>query len=180
MNFDGVQNAKCESFRHLFQFQETPSAFGANDRYPVFAATRESLAFAEIFQGKDAGDDPRTMIALGVYRPSGSSHRSREDLRLGVFVQRKKLERHPLVEEIVRLSKGECKIVYTGPIGRRAHANAGISRPLRIGSSIGHYRISAGTFAVNRNGGGVHGSEARLTRFSADFALTARHDSLPP
>ncbi len=96
--------------------------------------------------------DPRVRtIALGV------SRRSKGDYRLAVRVQRRALLSSDHVEEIRRRARNEVDVRYIGRIVMRAvPPDQRRRRPLRIGLSIGHYRITAGTLGafVKRRGSG--------------------------
>lgn len=95
---------------------------------------------------------PRT-IALGVSR-SGEN-----DFRLAVRLQNRSLENSRQVEEITKQARGEVDVRYIGRLVKRAAAwNRSRQRPLLIGVSIGHFRITAGTlgcFVKTRKDGAV-------------------------
>lgn len=92
-------------------------------------------------------------FALGIAR------RTARDFRLAVRVQRRGFEDSPQLERIRELAKGEIDLRYVGRVVKRAtpwHQRR--NRPLRIGGSIGHFAITAGTlgcFVKRRRGGGV-------------------------
>ncbi len=81
-------------------------------------------------------------LALGVVPGRG-------DYRLAVRLQRRELERSDTVEAIRRKARGEVDVRYIGRVVKRPGANTpwfqGKLRPLRIGGSIGHHKITAGT-----------------------------------
>jgi len=82
-------------------------------------------------------------LALGVVP-------GRDDYRLAVRLQRRELERSDTVEAIRRKARGEVDVRYIGRVIKRSGADAipwfqGKLRPLRIGGSIGHHKITAGT-----------------------------------
>jgi hypothetical protein len=121
------------------------AALGPSPRGRVvvaYAATRTS-----------ALDPQARTIALGV------SRRARNDYRLAVRLQRRALVEAPQVEAIRKRAKGEVDIRYIGRLTKRAvPMNQRRRRPLRIGLSIGHFRITAGTlgaFVKLRDGGQV-------------------------
>jgi hypothetical protein len=66
---------------------------------------------------------------------------------LAVRLQRRALEGHPAVEAIRKQAKGEADIRYIGRLVKRADTPWFRTRvrPLRTGSSIGHFKITAGT-----------------------------------
>lgn len=91
-------------------------------------------------------------IALGI-APGADGY------KLAVRVQRQSLMHGPELEEIQRKARGEVDVRYVGRVVRRAtpwHRKR--SRPLRIGGSIGHYKVTAGTigcFVTRRSDGAV-------------------------
>jgi len=104
---------------------------------------------------------PARTLALGI-APGRDN-----DFKLAVRVQRRGLEDAAQLETIQRRARGEVEVRYIGRVaalsGRRAATPdvpwpQGRTRPLVIGASIGHYRITAGTlgaFVVLRKGGEV-------------------------
>lgn len=92
-------------------------------------------------------------IALGIVK-SG-----KQDYKLAVRLQRRAMENSPHLDAIHRQAKGEVDVRYIGRVVKRAlpwHQKR--NRPLRIGSSIGHYRVTAGTlgcFVRSRADGAV-------------------------
>jgi hypothetical protein len=98
----------------------------------AYAATRTS----------DVDPQART-LALGV------SKRARNDYRLAVRLQRRALAGAPQVEAIRKRARGEVDIRYIGRLTKRAvPIDQRRRRPLRIGLSIGHFRITAGTLGA--------------------------------
>jgi hypothetical protein len=90
-------------------------------------------------------------IALGVTPGAGN------DFRLAVRVQRRVMEQSREIEAIRRQARGEINVRYVGRVVKRAlpwHLRR--NRPLRVGGSIGHVRVTAGTlgcFVRDRAGG---------------------------
>ncbi|MGY2050982.1 hypothetical protein [Methylobacterium sp. JK268] len=161
MNLDDVQSVKAEIFRNEFQFRELPVAAAAGHNVPLFAPVPGSEPFRAIESGRRKKDrDPRDLMALGVLPPNGHN-RDPNSMRLGIFIQKHKLHQHPIVQAAVTAAHGQARVIYTGPIRRLARpqpVNSGPHRPLSIGSSIGHYRISAGTLGCicrHRDSGGI-------------------------
>ncbi len=79
-------------------------------------------------------------IALGVVKAG------KQDYKLAVRLQRRAMENSPQLDAIQRQSKGEADVRYIGRVIKRAppwHQKR--NRPLRIGGSIGHYKVTAGT-----------------------------------
>jgi hypothetical protein len=101
-------------------------------------------------------------LALGIARVRG------DDFRLAVRIQRRGLEDAARLAAIRQRARGEVDVRYVGRVAkqvRRKPAAApkvpwhqGRTRPLLIGATIGHHRITAGTlggFVVLRKGGQV-------------------------
>src|SRR4051812_20964705 len=95
-------------------------------------------------------------VALGVSRASGKKNQ----FVLAVRVQRRGLENSPQVETIKKQAKGEVHVEYIGIPTKRAAvpATQKRARPLKIGGSIGHFKVTAGTlgaFVKSRDDGSV-------------------------
>lgn len=119
-------------------------------------ATRHpSLAWSAQPMGNLLG--PRRAVALGITRKSAN------EFQLAVRVQRPELVDSPQIAAIVKRAKGEADVRYIGRLVKRATAGAAVPwnrknvRPLRIGVSIGHFKITAGTLGcfVTRRSDGV-------------------------
>jgi hypothetical protein len=93
---------------------------------------------------------PFASFALGV-APVG-----KRKYALAVRVQQRGLLESDHLEAIGELAKGEVDVRYIGRVEKRQQAwYRERHRPLRIGTSIGHYRITAGTLGCFvRKGGG--------------------------
>jgi hypothetical protein len=91
----------------------------------------------------EAAGVPAT-LALGVV-PAG-----RDEFKLAVRVQQRILENGPQIESILRQARGEVEVRYIGRLTKRAappwHQKR--NRPLRIGGSVGHFKITAGTIGA--------------------------------
>lgn len=98
-----------------------------------------------------ADEAPRS-LALGV-APDG-----KKGFKLAVRVQKRSVQ-ESWVERITKQAKGEVDVRYIGRVSKRAvpwHQER--RRPLVIGCSIGHYKITAGTlgcFVKPRGGDGI-------------------------
>ena len=79
-------------------------------------------------------------VALGITRPTPG------DYRLAIRVQRRGLENTQQVEAIRRKARGEVDFRYVGHVVKQAVPwEQTRKRPLLIGLSLGHYKITAGT-----------------------------------
>jgi hypothetical protein len=95
---------------------------------------------------------PRT-LALGIVPGGGAQY------RLAVRLQRRALEGSDTVEAIKKHAKGEVEVRYIGRVVKRGDGASFQQRlrPLQIGGSVGHFKITAGTlgaFVRARAGGG--------------------------
>jgi len=82
-------------------------------------------------------------LALGITRPT------RGDYRLAIRVQRRGLENSQQVDSIRRKARGEVDFRYVGHVVKQAVPwEQTRKRPLLIGLSVGHYKITAGTLGA--------------------------------
>ncbi len=102
----------------------------------------------------DAVDPVARTVAVGIARGAGPA-----GYRIAVRVQRRGLENARPVDDIRRRARGEVDFRYVGHVVKQAKPwGQARKRPLLIGTSIGHYRITAGTlgaFVSLRKGGEV-------------------------
>jgi len=109
-----------------------------------------------------ATDPVARTLALGIARGRGN------DFKLAVRLQRRGLEDAAPVMAIRKRARGEMEVRYVGRVAKQPRRTAapapkapwpqGRTRPLLIGASIGHHRITAGTlggFVVLRKDGEV-------------------------
>lgn len=96
-----------------------------------------------------AAENPPT-LALGVAR------RIAGDFALAVRIQQRTLNQSRDVERITRHARGEVDVRYVGAVRKRTVPwYQTRCRPLRIGCSVGHFKVTAGTLgAVVRPRGG--------------------------
>lgn len=92
-------------------------------------------------RGRDAVE---ATVALGV------ALRGRRDYKLAIRLQRTADKDHPSVERLVRLAQGEVDLRYTGRVVKEQAPpwHQGVLRPLRMGGSVGHHSITAGTIGA--------------------------------
>lgn len=144
MNLDGAENAKAEVFMSAFRYTEVPTA-SAEVGGPIFAPAPGSAAHAEITRARRGNTvDPKEKIAVGILQRSRGPDRSGA-LKLGLFIQHRKYRHHPVVEAALRIAPKEAEIIVTGRVRRQAGPKAKLCRPLRMGESVGHHRVTAGT-----------------------------------
>ena len=84
--------------------------------------------------------DALRSMAIGITK-------SKQQHRLAVRVQRRSLLDHPMIERMRKRSKGEIDVQYVGKISKRETPGTlqKRRRPMVIGCSIGHFKITAGT-----------------------------------
>jgi len=129
------------------------------------AALQESLIvpMATSFIVKSAGLRAQPTTELAATPPTmalGVSRRGKHNFVLAVRVQKRGLENSSQVETIKKKAKWEVDVRYIGQVTKRAALAwyQKTTRPLRIGASIGHFKITAGTlgeFVRSRDGGPV-------------------------
>ncbi|MDR7039412.1 hypothetical protein J2X36_004188 [Methylobacterium sp. BE186] len=143
MNRDGAINAKAEIFRKAFDFREVASASLEESDGPLFAAPRGTEIFDRILTARRRRSlDASEQIALGLLRRP----RVQADLKIGIFVQDERLRHSAIVEMALGIvGEREAEVIVTGPVRCQTPVNAGTCRPLRIGGSVGHAAVTAGT-----------------------------------
>ncbi len=170
MLFDNAINLQAEVFRTVMDFEEVPvlsikSVVPSASTAPIFVASEvletapspEAIVAVSLNEslidtpkhalGKETDD---IAIGIGVEEngDGGASH------QLVVLYQDRGLKDGARISRILDKAKGEARAIYTGrvratPTWHRDHCN-----PIRIGCSVGHKKITAGTlgcFAANRN-----------------------------
>lgn len=144
MKLDSVRNLKAS-----VQASVVAPLSMATMRHPSIALSAQPIG--NLF-------GPRRAVALGITRKSAN------DFQLAVRVQRPELVDSPQVAAIIKRAKGEADVRYIGRLGKRATTSAAVpwnrknARPLRIGVSIGHFKITAGTlgcFVTRRSDGAL-------------------------
>lgn len=125
---------------HLESARELKAQLRSRILAPWTAAAAAPRALNLAAQPVAAAARQHRTIALGI-APSG-----KQDYRLAVRVQRRALEHGPELSRIQALAKGEVDVRYIGRVVKRATAwHQKRNRPLRMGGSIGHYKVTAGT-----------------------------------
>lgn len=155
MDIDGAENAKAEVFRQAFRYRQTATAYGSAQDGPTFAPLPGTEAYEEIRRARrDRSFHPKEKIAVGILR-YGPDDEGASDLKVGLFLQHQKLRHHPVVEAAQRIAKGEVEIIVTGRARRQVGRAVKPCRPLLMGESIGHARVTAGTigcFGIDEDG----------------------------
>lgn len=142
MNIDSVRSLK----QSLVQAQLEPMVLAAGKVSSLAVAARPSRDLTPF----------RRTIALGVAPGPNTGKGRGKDFRLAVRIQSRGMEGSPELERIRKAAKGEVDERYVGRIFKRVEPLRTRRRPLVIGSSIGHFRITAGTlgcFVSTKSGG---------------------------
>ncbi len=99
------------------------------------------------------------MSALGIRTPTialGVARKGEDDYVLAARLQRRGLESSTQLEAIRKEARGEVDVRYIGRVTKLAvkpwHQRR--NRPLRLGGSVGHFKISAGTLGCFVRAGG--------------------------
>lgn len=157
MDLDHARNAKADIFRHVFGLEETP-AIATGRTVPHFTMPAHMLERAEAaaaavpmwsafaLPGKALPVEVAPPIAVGIAPPRAGKIQSGHSLvMLGT---RKAYRDHPMVEAALASARGEARFIYTGPNRPFSYWSPALRRPLSPGSSIGHFRTTAGTLGA--------------------------------
>jgi hypothetical protein len=108
---------------------------------PMVASPVARAAFGMAAQPMASAGAAGPTMALGVVRKSNQNY------HLAVRIQRRGLENSPQLDAIKKKAKNEVDVRYIGRVIKFATpAQQKRSRPLKIGVSVGHFKITAGTF----------------------------------
>ena len=109
---------------------------------PAFVETLHTArAFGVPAAPLGGGEQNPRAFALGVAP-------SKKGFKLAIRIQHRAFQESPEVEKIKRRAKGEVDVRYIGRVHIRVAGNRTRQRPLLIGYSIGHYKITAGTLGA--------------------------------
>lgn len=125
---------------------------------PRLEVASRGLGFGPETRSLRRARGPEPWVALGLAGGTGAG-----DFRLAVRMQRRLPGGTDLAEELHRRSAGECDFRYIGRVVKAGDMESPWqrerTRPLRIGLSVGHLRVTAGTlgaFVMPREGGRLH------------------------
>jgi hypothetical protein len=175
MKFDSAMNLQTEVFSKVFEYVEfnQPNKFSDfGKRIPTYVAPRaldvdpimanaftvpNAIATMNLITNmhtepnikaatarrtgkivKQATDE----IALGIGLKVGARS---NDYELVAMFQNRKLKNADILSKIETQSRGEVRIVYAGRVRARAPWHRELNSTLRMGSSIGHHKVTAGT-----------------------------------
>jgi hypothetical protein len=128
MELDSVRELKQRAFDTILQ--------------PMLAASAHALRLAVAAADMASAQAvlPKRLMALGVARHDKGGY------KLAVRLQRRNLLARPELKQLERLAKGEWDVRYIGQVRKRALPWYQLeNRPLLIGSSVAHERVTAGT-----------------------------------
>jgi hypothetical protein len=138
---------------NLASVRELKQTLAAGVLPKIEATITTRAAFGRVARAVERRAEPPRSVALGV-APKGNN-----DFRLAVRVQKRAFEASAEVELIKKQARGEADVRYVGQVSKRsAPWYQQRHRPLLIGCSIGHFRITAGTlgcFVKSRDGGNL-------------------------
>jgi S1-C subfamily serine protease len=148
MRLESVRDLKQQLINDVI----LPATAGGTGAPPERARAETRAVFGIGARPFDTIPSVHRSVALGV------SRRERE-YRLAIRVQRPMLMSAPLVEHLVRTARGEADVRLIGRIDKRARrasvrAAAAVpwyredTRPMLIGASVGHVRVTAGTIGA--------------------------------
>jgi hypothetical protein len=79
----------------------------------------------------------------------GVAPTTKNEYLIAIRLQNRRLEEHPAIQEVVDETSGEVDIRYIGSVRKRqVQWHRARQRPLVIGCSIGHYKVTAGTLGA--------------------------------
>ncbi|MEP3276323.1 MAG: hypothetical protein ABJN26_07400 [Stappiaceae bacterium] len=171
MKFDSVLNLQADIFKTLFDFVELPaSADLETSAIPVLVDPRvldesivqvEPIAISESApEFKPIADVTEKQVLATERRAGKIEKRETDELALGighkgaqqddgyelvVIYQDRRLKKSRLLERIAKHCKGEMRLVYGGRVRASGAWHRELNSTLRMGSSVGHFRITAGT-----------------------------------
>ena len=128
MELDSVRELKQRAFDTILQ--------------PMLAASAHALrlAVAAADMASAQAVRPKRLMALGVAKHDKGGY------KLAVRLQRRNLLARSELRQLERLAKGEWDVRYVGQVRKRALPWYQLeNRPLLIGSSVAHERVTAGT-----------------------------------
>jgi hypothetical protein len=137
---------------HLDSVRELKAALNSSILAPLAESVTTRRLLNVAAQPVSAAAGIHRTIALGVVKAD------KQDYKLAVRLQRRAMENSPQLDAIHKQSNGEVEVRYIGRVIKRAppwHRKR--NRPLRIGGSIGHHKVTAGTLGcfVRRRADGV-------------------------
>jgi hypothetical protein len=118
---------------------------------PMLAVAPQALGLAYAASALTATRQTPRLLAIGV-APAGKG-----EFRLAVRLQRHSLATSAELERVRSMARGELDVRFIGRVHKRAAPwHQSRNRPLRVGGSVAHFAVTAGTLGgfVRRRGGG--------------------------
>lgn len=170
MKLDSARNAKAEILRKVLEFDTFASLQASDATTSLFAYRGDVVSnrFNENRAMQLRDFHSRSLISVGIELAEGR----RRDASLVILCQSRRAFDSDRADQAIRAAKGEARKVLIGPVrrtvpSRTAADPAGSSSvPLRIGSSIGHRRVTAGTLGCF-----VHSAESGICALSNNHIL---------
>ncbi|WP_271600601.1 hypothetical protein [Bradyrhizobium sp. CCBAU 45384] len=139
MKFEAALQAQQDVFDRAFGYTKI------EDKAGVFFANPQAIEAAE--RGETIAG-PAMLFSIGIGPSSQPArHGANREFELVVYCQDKKQLSGPITDKIRRMAAGEVRIVYIGRI-RKTSWQYSMTRPLRMGCSVGHRVVTAGTLGA--------------------------------
>lgn len=119
---------------------------------PMITAAPQSIGLAFAASSMAVTKTKPRLVALGV-APAGKNQ-----FKLAIRLQRRALEDRPEIQRLISLAKNEVDVRYIGRVRKRAADLRSVCRPLLVGCSVAHRKVTAGTlggFVERRKGKGT-------------------------
>lgn len=119
---------------------------------PMITAAPQSIGLAFAASSMAVTKTRPRLVALGV-APAGKNQ-----FKLAIRLQRRALEDRPEIQRLISLAKNEVDVRYIGRVRKRATDLRVACRPLLVGCSVAHCKVTAGTlggFVERRKGKGT-------------------------
>lgn len=142
MKFDDVLAVQQEVFARVFEYSAMASGSeNGENREPFFQSRRAIDAEAHGDRLKMSAEE----IALGIGESETALSARNREFELVVYCQDRRLLNSRIIEDVRRRAKGEARVIVVGRVRQQAVWHQSETRPLRIGCSIGHRQVTAGT-----------------------------------
>ena len=155
MQIDSALNLQAEIFRRVFDFDavgEVSISTGPESQQSIPQFFHKKALDRDADTLLEDLEDPLTRFAIGIQTdqgqdtPSKTNGKANDKAAVVIFLQDRRQRQHKALDAARAMAKDELQVVYTGPIRKQATPWVKQKqRPLRLGSSLGHFRISAGT-----------------------------------
>jgi hypothetical protein len=170
MKLESAREAKAAVLKDVLEFDEIASFQAADASTGGLGYRGDVLSgrFNETRAMQLRDFHSRALISVGIELTEGRKH----DASLVILCQSRRAFDSERADRAIRAAKGEARKVLVGPVRRSAPSRMDIgssqteSAPLRIGSSLGHRRVTAGTLGCF-----VHKPESGICALSNNHIL---------